>query len=118
MTRTFDSHVKAGQIRCGKLMMSCRQRVLSLSILTSLNCQSQKPMVTHSLGTARGLKILVSGSLIPYLATFALFERQTRDRRVQCRYWYLFKRLTVVSGGPFYRFEHIVTYSSGKVVAK
>jgi hypothetical protein len=34
------------------------------------------------------------------------------------RYWYLFKSLTVVSAGRFYRFEHIVTYSSGKVVAK
>jgi hypothetical protein len=34
------------------------------------------------------------------------------------RYWYLFKRLTAVSGGRFYRFEHIDTYSSGKVVAK
>ena len=34
------------------------------------------------------------------------------------RYWYLFKRLTAVSGGRFYRFEHTVTYSSGKVVAK
>src|SRR5262244_3585806 len=32
--------------------------------------------------------------------------------------WYLFKRLTAVSAGRFYRFEHIVTYSSGKVVAK
>jgi hypothetical protein len=34
------------------------------------------------------------------------------------RYWYLFKRLTAVSAGRFYRFEHIVTYSSGKVIAK
>jgi hypothetical protein len=34
------------------------------------------------------------------------------------RYWYLFKRLTAVSAGRLYRFEHIVTYSSGKVVAK
>ena len=34
------------------------------------------------------------------------------------RYWYLFKRLTAVSAGRFYRFEHIVAYSSGKVVAK
>jgi hypothetical protein len=34
------------------------------------------------------------------------------------RYWYLFKRLTAVSTGRFYRFEHIVSYSSGKVVAK
>jgi hypothetical protein len=34
------------------------------------------------------------------------------------RYWYLFKRLMAVFGSPFYRFEHIVTYSSGKVVAK
>ena len=33
-------------------------------------------------------------------------------------YWYLFKRLPAVSAGPFYRFEHINTYSSGKVVAK
>src|SRR5215510_234673 len=33
-------------------------------------------------------------------------------------YWYLFKRLTVVSAGRFYRFEHIVSYSSGKVVGK
>ena len=34
------------------------------------------------------------------------------------RYWYLFKRLTAVPAGRFYRFEHIVPYSSGKVVAK
>src|SRR5262245_33215188 len=34
------------------------------------------------------------------------------------RYWYLFKRLTAVFGARFYRFKHIVTYSSGKVVAK
>ena len=34
------------------------------------------------------------------------------------RYVYLFKRLTPVLAGRFYRFEHIVTYSSGKVVAK
>jgi hypothetical protein len=34
------------------------------------------------------------------------------------RYWYLFKRLTAVSAGRCYRFEPIVTYSSGKVVAK
>src|SRR5215510_7091602 len=34
------------------------------------------------------------------------------------RYMYLFKRLTAVSAGRFYRFVHIVTYSSGKVVAK
>src|SRR5262245_11069145 len=34
------------------------------------------------------------------------------------RYWYLFKRLTAVSAGRSYRFEHIVSYSSGKVVAK
>jgi hypothetical protein len=34
------------------------------------------------------------------------------------RYMYLFKRLTAVSAGRFYRFEYIVTYSSGKVVAK
>jgi hypothetical protein len=34
------------------------------------------------------------------------------------RYWYLFKRLTAVSAGRFYRFEHIVAYSSDKVVAK
>jgi hypothetical protein len=34
------------------------------------------------------------------------------------RYWYLFKRLMVVSADRFYRFEHIETYSSGKVVAK
>jgi hypothetical protein len=34
------------------------------------------------------------------------------------RYWYLFKRLTAVSAGRFYRFVHIVSYSSGKVVAK
>src|SRR5215475_1804572 len=33
-------------------------------------------------------------------------------------YWYLFKRLTAVSAGRFYRFEHIAAYSSGKVVAK
>jgi hypothetical protein len=34
------------------------------------------------------------------------------------RYLYLFKRLTAVSAGRFYRFEHIVSHSSGKVVAK
>ena len=34
------------------------------------------------------------------------------------RYWYLFKRLTAVPAGRFYRFEHIETYSSGKVRAK
>jgi len=34
------------------------------------------------------------------------------------RYWYLFKPLTAVSAGRFYRFEHIVSYSSFKVVAK
>src|SRR5499433_4115857 len=34
------------------------------------------------------------------------------------RYWYLLNRLTAVSAGRFYRFEHIVSYSSGKVVAK
>jgi hypothetical protein len=32
-------------------------------------------------------------------------------------YWYLFRRLTAVTAGRFYRFEHIDTYSSGKVVA-
>jgi hypothetical protein len=34
------------------------------------------------------------------------------------RYWYLSKRLTVLPAGRFYRFEHIETYSSGKVVGK
>ena len=34
------------------------------------------------------------------------------------RYWYLFRRLTAVSTGRFYRFEHIVADSSGIVVAK
>src|SRR5262249_42073882 len=34
------------------------------------------------------------------------------------RYWYLFKRLTAVSGGRFYRFEHIVAYSSFKAHSK
>src|SRR5262249_59395399 len=34
------------------------------------------------------------------------------------RYWCLVKRLTAVSAGRFYRFEHIVGYSFGKVVAK
>ena len=34
------------------------------------------------------------------------------------RYWYLFKRLTAVQAGRIYRFEHIVSYTSGKVVAK
>ena len=33
-------------------------------------------------------------------------------------YRYLFKRLTALPAGRFYRFEHIVAYSSGKVVAK
>ena len=34
------------------------------------------------------------------------------------RYWYLFKRLASVRSHLIYRFEHIVAYSSGKVVAK
>jgi hypothetical protein len=34
------------------------------------------------------------------------------------RYVYLFKRLTALPAGRFYRFEHIVTYSSSKVVNK
>ena len=34
------------------------------------------------------------------------------------RYWYLFERLTAVEVSRFYRFEHIETYSSGKVIAK
>ena len=34
------------------------------------------------------------------------------------RYMYLFKRLAGLSAGRFYRFEHIVTDSSGEVVAK
>jgi hypothetical protein len=34
------------------------------------------------------------------------------------RYWYLFKRLTPVSAGQFYRFEHIVSYSSFKALSK
>jgi hypothetical protein len=34
------------------------------------------------------------------------------------RYVYLFKRLTAVRAGRFYRFEHIMTYSSGKVAGK
>jgi hypothetical protein len=33
-------------------------------------------------------------------------------------YWYLFKRFTAFPVGRFHRFEHIVTDSSGKVVAK
>src|SRR5262249_26259980 len=33
-------------------------------------------------------------------------------------YMYLFERLTPVLTGRFYRFEHIVSYSSGKVVGK
>jgi hypothetical protein len=33
-------------------------------------------------------------------------------------YMYLFKRLEAVFGARFYRFEHIVTYSSGKVTGK
>src|SRR5215471_9964583 len=33
-------------------------------------------------------------------------------------YVYLFKRLTAVLAGRFYRFEHIVSYSSGKVMGK
>jgi hypothetical protein len=31
---------------------------------------------------------------------------------------YLFMRLAAVSAGRFYRFEHMVSYSSGKVVGK
>ena len=34
------------------------------------------------------------------------------------RYVYLSKRLTVLPASRFYRFAHIVTYSSGKVVGK
>src|SRR5262249_44940819 len=34
------------------------------------------------------------------------------------RYLHLFNRLTPVWQPSFYRFEHIVSYSSGKVVAK
>jgi len=34
------------------------------------------------------------------------------------RYVYLSKRLTTVPAGRFYRLVHIVTYSSGKVIAK
>lgn len=34
------------------------------------------------------------------------------------RYVYLFNRLTAVLALRFYRFEHIVSYSSGKVIAK
>ena len=34
------------------------------------------------------------------------------------RYWYLFKRLTAVSAGRFYRFEHIATHSSFKAHSK
>jgi hypothetical protein len=34
------------------------------------------------------------------------------------RYRYLFKGLTAFIGGRFYRFEQIVTNSSGKVIAK
>jgi len=33
-------------------------------------------------------------------------------------YVYLFERLRAVSAGRFYRFEHLETYSSGKVLAK
>ena len=54
-------------------------------------------------------------------------ELPTRGFQFSCRtglcdsigiYVYPFKRLTPVFGGPFYRFEHIVSYSSGKVMAK
>ena len=41
-----------------------------------------------------------------------------RDYDHHGRYWYLSKRLTAVSAARFYRFEQIVAYSSGKVVAK
>jgi hypothetical protein len=34
------------------------------------------------------------------------------------RYMYLFKLLTAVFRASFYRFEHIVSYSSGKVMGK
>src|SRR5262245_4554834 len=34
------------------------------------------------------------------------------------RYWYLFKRLTALPAGRFYRFEHIVTDSSFKAHSK
>jgi hypothetical protein len=42
----------------------------------------------------------------------------TVDAQSSCRTETLFKRLTPVSAGRFYRFEQIVAYSSGKVVAK
>ena len=34
------------------------------------------------------------------------------------RYWYLFKRLTAVSAGRFYRFKHLMAYSSFKALSK
>src|SRR5262247_1705055 len=34
------------------------------------------------------------------------------------RYWYLFKRLTAISAGRFYRFAHIEAYSSFKAHSK
>src|SRR5262245_43139368 len=34
------------------------------------------------------------------------------------RYWYLFKRLTSISAGRFYRFEHVETDSSFKAHSK
>src|SRR5262249_23630140 len=34
------------------------------------------------------------------------------------RYWYLFKRLTALQAGRYYRFEHIVSYSSFKAHSK
>src|SRR5262249_52902555 len=71
---------------------------------TSSRFGETKPLTTNGAHPTRGLLIL-----IPY-------------RDYVCvtigRYWYLFKRLTAVSAGRFYRFEHIVTHSSGKVVAK
>src|SRR5262249_2389439 len=49
---------------------------------------------------------------------FPISPQARRGLHFDLDYWYLFKRLTAVSAGRSYRFEHIVTYSSGKVAAK
>src|SRR5262245_58539363 len=102
----------------------------------------RSPISTHQLGPntkinrykepqsnrpTRGLIILVAR--LTDSARTDTHNRMTRaeDFESSCRsgttchyrsLLYLFKRLTPVSAGRSYRFEHIVSYSSGKVVAK
>ena len=49
---------------------------------------------------------------------FPISPQARRGLHFDLDYWYLFKRLTVVSAGLFYRFEHRVTYSSFKAPSK